>query len=101
MDAQPGVIVDHANHNTLDNRRSNLRICTYQENNMNAQKRQNTSSQYKGVRWNQKNRRWYAGIKFNKKDIHLGTFKDEIEAARAYNASALMLFGPFAVLNPV
>src|SRR4030065_939634 len=43
---------DHANHNRLDNRRCNLRICTKQQNQANAPAPKNNRSGGKGVSWN-------------------------------------------------
>ena len=56
-----------------------------------------TRSKYKGV-WKRK-ASWRANIKHNYKTIHLGSFKTEEEAARAYNAKATKLYGEFAKLN--
>ena len=66
---------------------------------MNKKKgRKRTTSMYKGV-W--KETAWRAGIKHDAKTIHLGSFKTEEEAARAYNEKALELFGEFAKLNEI
>ena len=59
----------------------------------------NTSSQYKGVYLYTDKIHWYAHIKVNKKLIWLGSYKSEIEAAKAYDKAALKYFGEFARLN--
>ena len=88
---------DHANHNTLDNRKKNLRICSTAQNRMNAKKHKVSESRYKGVRKSLK--KWRAHIKFNGILINLGTFNLEKEAAIAYDIKAKELFGEFAYLN--
>lgn len=91
---------DHINHDTLDNRRDNLRICTVSQNNMNRKKSRKTqSSIYKGVCWYARSRKWIARIKYYETKYHLGYFDSEIEAAKAYNNKARELFGEFAKLN--
>ncbi|MBD3352014.1 MAG: hypothetical protein GF364_11060 [Candidatus Lokiarchaeota archaeon] len=99
--ANPSVdkVVDHINHNTLDNRKSNLRICTPAQNNYNASGKKYTTSQYKGVSWITKSKKWIVTIKQKNKKYFLGYFKDEIEAARTYDKKAKELFGEFAYLN--
>lgn len=92
-------IVDHKNHNTLDNRKENLRKSTHQQNCFNTRKHKDAvHSKYKGVT---KQRRWRARIRHNYKLIHLGYFNTEEEAALAYNEKAKQLFGEFANLNQV
>lgn len=90
-------LVDHINHNRLDNRRSNLRICSDSQNQMN--KMGWSKSGYKGVsKRNDRNKfRSMIVIKYNK--IHLGDFDTPIEAALAYNKKARELFGEYAKLN--
>ncbi len=92
---------DHINHNTLDNRRCNLRICTRSQNNQNGIKQANCSSKLKGVSWYKRDKKWRAYITYYKQTIHLGYFDSEIEAAIAYNKKAEELFGEFARLNNV
>jgi len=95
---------DHINHDTLDNRRCNLRICTHQQNGMNRRKRRphagkKCSSRYSGVCWDKRAKKWRAYIRHNGKRIYLGYFTSEIEAAKAYDKKAKELFGEFANLN--
>lgn len=91
--------IDHINHNGTDNRRSNLRICTNQENIMNTSKHKDNTSNYKGVSFHKQANKYRAEITFNKKRIHLGLFEDVISAAHAYDNKALELYGEFANLN--
>jgi len=101
MNCPKGMIIDHINFNTLDNRESNLRVCTYSESSMHRRKQSGCSSQYIGVYWHKKNGKWIAYIVVNKKPIHLGCFDKENDAGRAYNVAALKYFGEFAELNVI
>jgi hypothetical protein len=92
--------VDHINRNSLDNRRENLRSITPTQNSQNAKKRKKPStSKFKGVHWHKRSRTWYATITTDYKQNHLGSFKVEEDAAKAYNEAAIKYFGEFAVLN--
>ena len=98
--------VDHINHNTLDNRKENLRVCTHVENNRNKPKRSKlTSSIYKGVHKeviitkNGSYTKFRPSIKYGGKVIHLGLFDSEIEAATIYNNAAIIYHKEFACLN--
>jgi hypothetical protein len=91
--------VDHINHDTLDNRRSNLRLCSPSQNHGNQRKLSGASSQYKGVSWIKARKKWVVQIKKDRKLFNLGFFDDEKQAARTYDAAALEFFGEFAYLN--
>lgn len=91
--------VDHINANRLDNRRSNLRLCTAQQNTQNKLKSRFSRSKYKGVQPAKYGSRWKAFIAINKVYTYLGTFDTELDAALAYDAAAREHFGEFARLN--
>lgn len=100
-----GKIIDHIDGNGLNNQKSNLRFCTCSENGMNRKPNINGTSKYKGVSLSTTKREngkvycyWVAGIKL-KKYTWLGCFKNETDAAKAYNDAALKYFGEFANLN--
>jgi hypothetical protein len=99
LNAPEGVHVDHINGDGLDNRRENLRLVTPQLNQANSRKRLVGGSVYKGVAWSAPARRWRAYIAPNRKQIHLGLFNTEIEAAQAYDAKAREIWGEHAFLN--
>ena len=101
MGAPKGMQIDHINHNILDNRKENLRVCTASQNGMNQKCRKNTTSEYKGVYWHKQNKKWRTRININGKRIYLGSFKSEIQAAKAYDKKAKILFGEFALLNNI
>lgn len=96
----PAGEVDHRNRNKLDCRKENLRITNRSGNNQNTGKHgKNTTSQYKGVCWHKASNKWAAGIRVNRKRIHLGIFINETDAAHAYDAAARLYHGEFAVTN--
>ncbi|NQT02028.1 MAG: HNH endonuclease [Planctomycetes bacterium] len=99
MNAPKGMVVDHIDGNGLNNRKSNLRICTQAQNNQNKRPKRNCSSKYKGVSFHKFSKKWEVQIACNKKREHVGRFDDEIEAALAYDRKAGELFGEFAYLN--
>ena len=100
MKPENGDVVDHVNHNGLDNRRENLRTCKRSQNGWNMQKRSAlTSSKYKGVSWRRADSRWVAQISANGKNRLVGKFETEEAAAEAYDHAARLLFGKFASLN--
>jgi hypothetical protein len=99
MNCPMDKVVDHKNHNGLDNRKANLRLATRQQNSWNIRKwRGKKSSQFKGVSFCKRDKRWEAYIILGKKHIFIGRFDDEETAARAYDKKAKELFGEFA--NP-
>lgn len=91
--------IDHINHNGLDNRKINLRICTQSKNVMNSRKQKNTSSRYKGVNYHFILNKWRSTIQINRKYKHLGYYKDEIISAKIYDYKAKELFGEYSYLN--
>jgi hypothetical protein len=100
MNVPPGILVDHRNGNTLDNRRTNLRLATCSQNSCNRQKtKSKTSSRFIGVSFDKHKVVWTAYISFHRKRIWLGCFKTEIEAAKAHDEAAKKHHGEFARLN--
>ena len=97
--APVGLVVDHINRNKLDNRMTNLRICTQQQNTFNQTKHKRGSSKFKGVNFHEGTGKWRARINPNRKGIHLGLFEKEQEAADAYDKAATKHYGDFALLN--
>ncbi len=99
MNPPAGKLVDHYDHNRLNNWRSNLRECTRQENACNNRKSAGTSSRFKGVSYCKDRHKWHARLSFKGIPVRLGYFDDEVEAARAYDRKAIELLGEFAWLN--
>jgi len=100
MNSPAGLLVDHRNLDGLDNRRDNLRLATYCQNNCNIKiSKAGCSSQYRGVHWDKQVKRWRAHLQSDGKHIGLGYFDSEIAAARAYDAAAKKYHGEFARLN--
>lgn len=96
MNAPAGFVVDHVNHDTLDNRKENLRVCTHQQNLQNASMYKNNKTGYKGVHFNQRLQKFQAYIRVNKRLIHLGLFQTAEEAYEAYRVNARATFGSLA-----
>jgi hypothetical protein len=100
MDFPKGLLVDHRNLDGLDNKRSNLRIATYCQNNCNIKtSKAGCSSQYRGVHWDKQSKRWRVHLQSEGKWIGVGYFDSEIDAARAYDKAALEYHKEFARLN--
>lgn len=97
MNAPAEKYVDHKDGNSLNNTRENLRLCTNQQNSLNsgAHKRDNATSQFKGVCWDRKLRKWRVGFRGK----YVGIFNLEIEAAKAYDEKAFAFDPEFARLN--
>lgn len=83
LDDPSGKYVDHISGDTLDNRDSNLRVCSNADNLRNGGIRPNNTSGYKGVWWSERANRWNAEIKVNYKKITIGGFKDFADALGA------------------
>jgi hypothetical protein len=88
---------DHKNHDTLDNRRQNLRKCSHHQNTFNRRRPKSNTSGFKGVRRDYSS--WQAYITISGKFIHLGCFDSTLDAARAYDEAAKKFHGEFAHLN--
>ena len=95
MDCPDNMVVDHINHNPLDNRKSNLRICTQQQNNKNQKKKTNNKSGVIGVSWDRSRGKWCAQIMHNNKHIHLGRFDTIEEAIEARKHAEITYYGEY------
>ena len=97
-------MADHIDNDPLNCQKSNLRHCRTQQNNWNVPKYLwkcgPVTSQYKGV-CRTKGGKWAAKITHNRTPYDLGLYLCEVEAAVAYDAKAIELFGDFAWLNDV
>ena len=93
--------IDHIDFNPLNNKRSNLRICTNQQNAFHQHGVKNSSSKYKGVSYYKPSSMWRARIKIDGKAKHIGHFKTEEEAAVAYNEYAIKYHKDFCCLNEI
>ena len=98
--APKGSIVDHINRDGLDNRKANLRFVTASQNAWNSERGMHTGkSRFKGLAWLHEKKKWRVVLYVNNKNIHLGYYKDEIEAAKVYDKASKKYKGEFAVLN--
>ena len=93
--------VDHINGNGLDNRRENLRTCNESQNQCNRPKQKNNTTGFKGVSVisGRCKKKFRAQIHTNKETIYLGSFLTAVEAAKAYDSSAIKIHGNFAKPN--
>lgn len=89
--------VDHINGDRTDNRASNLRECTRQQNQWNAKKRgASPASPHKGVTWSKQKGKWQARLSKDYKNLHLGFFETDAAAGAAYMVAAKSVAGEFA-----
>lgn len=92
--------VDHINHNTLDNRKKNIRLCDQADNSMNKPPAKRNKLGYKGVYKHQCGK-YMAQITYRNKSFYLGLHDTAEEAAKAYNNKATELSKEFAYVNDV
>ena len=95
MNAKKGDIIDHINHNTLDNRKCNLRFVTCSQNNMNKKAYSNNNSGIPGVNWRPVSKKWRAYIQSEGKQVHLGSFTSKDDAIKARKAGEIKYFGEY------
>lgn len=97
LGAKDEEVCDHINRNRLDNRRSNLRLCSVAQNNFNRIKKDNTSGQ-KGVHFSKSCNKWMARIAANNTRHYLGVFDTKDLAIAAYKKAELIYHGEFRAL---
>lgn len=95
MDCPNGKLVDHINHDTLDNRKYNLRVCTKQQNEFNKKAPLNNASGIIGVSFDKKAKKWEAYITLNKHRKSLGRFKNKNDAVEARRMAEEKYFGEY------
>lgn len=100
IDVPANMVCDHINRMGLDNRKVNLRPATVSQNLCNRPKRKTrTLSKYKGLEWDKIQRKWKVRIQLNGLKTYIGSFKSEIDAARAYDEAVKKNHGEFACPN--
>lgn len=96
MDCPLKMVVDHVNHNKLDNRKNNLRVCTVQQNLFNSKLMSKSKSGVKGVSYNKILKRWQAYITLNYKKVHIGWYSNKEEAEKARRDFEIIYQGEYA-----
>lgn len=97
--AESHMQVDHINHDTLNNKKENLRLCTSSQNNANHRQQSNNTSGFKGVSWDKRRHKWLAQISVNTKRRNLGRYSNITDAILAYDTAAVDANGEFALTN--
>ena len=97
--APENMIIDHKNGIKHDNRRMNLRFANNNQNGQNRESLKDSSSKYLGVSWETGTKKWIAQSHLDGKNIRLGGFTDETEAAKRYDTFVLLHFGEHARIN--
>lgn len=97
LQAPADRVVDHINGDKLDNRRANLRLATYSQNNANRRPFASSRAVYKGLSW--KRGKWQVRIGVDGERIYLGRFADPVQAALMYDAAARHFFPDFHQIN--
>lgn len=92
-------VCDHINGDSLDNRKSNLRLCTPLQNQMNRRMDKRNKTGFKGVEWRNRYNTFIAKIIINGERKHLGSFKTAEEASEAYKQASLKNHGEFSVFH--
>ena len=88
LNNKPQLDIDHINHNTLDNRKCNLRLATKSQNSMNRKS--------KGYYYDKRCNKYIVRIKFNNKTILIGRFENEKDAVKARKEAENKYYGEFA-----
>ena len=95
MNAPKNKIIDHKNHNVLDNRKENLRLCNQYNNMANQNLSKANTSGYKGVYWSNEKDKWYVKIGYKNNNIHLGYFDNIEEAFKTRKKAEEEYFGEY------
>lgn len=98
LKVKKGQIIDHINHNTLDNRWENLRVCSAKENQYNSSIRKTNKTGFKGVSIHSSGK-YEARIGVNGRKLHLGLFLKAKDAAKVYSQAVLKYHAKFAYQN--
>lgn len=100
MNPKKDMQVDHCDHNGLHNYKENLRICTRAENSRHRRISKNKlHSQYKGVTWDNRVKKWISHIRYNSKNLFLGYFTNEKLAAYMYDAASSLIHKEYSITN--
>ena len=99
MNTPKDKVVDHINGLKYDNRKSNLRICTYSDNSKNQKKRSNNTSGVTGVSWCEKDSCWVAQICVNGRTMYLGGFQEKSDAIKVRKKAEEKYFGEYSYDN--
>lgn len=95
LNAPKRTSVDHKNHNGLDNRRMNIRVCNWSQNAINSRIAKNNTSGYKGIYWDADRNKWAVQIEVNQHNKFLGRYKILEEAIKARKQAESLHFGDF------
>ena len=101
FDCPKGLEVDHINLDTLDNRSSNIRFVTHQQNQINQPIQSNNKSGVSGVRFSPRYNKYHSRIKISQHTIHLGYYEDFVAAVQARNVGMECMFGEYGRYNDV
>lgn len=95
IEMQENTVIDHINGNPLDNRKSNLRVCTKRENNCNKTICSNNTSSICGVSWDKQHAKWRTEIRLDNIRYKLGRWADFKDAVYVRYKAEDILFGEY------